>query len=208
MSAPPRTVLTSSPEEASAIRDAVRNADVTALGPGRVVADRDHAAAVLDLLGDLAVSDPIYDLPRPLTHASIAAWIAEAGEQRRRGEALLILTCAADGTVMGYSKITVWPERSSAELAGALRAEHQSAGAGGAGAAHTIGWMFTTFGVRLICLTAAVDNIRSAKLIDRMGFIRMGERDAVRPDGTTRRSSYWELLRETWNVLRDAHAGG
>lgn len=49
-----------------------------------------------------------------------------------------------------------------------------------------------------MCLTAATDNARSAKLIDRIGFVRMGERDAVRPDGTTRRSLYWEMTREAW----------
>jgi RimJ/RimL family protein N-acetyltransferase len=96
------------------------------------------------------------------------------------------------------------PERSSAELGGALRAEYQSAGSGGAGAAHTIGWMFARLRVRLICLTAGLDNIRSARLIDRMGFLRMGERDAIRPDGTTRRSIYWELTQDAWEALRDA----
>jgi RimJ/RimL family protein N-acetyltransferase len=206
VSAPPRTVLTASPEEDRAIRNAVRNADVTTLGPGRVVANAEHVTAILDLLGDPAVSEPVYDLPRPLTEASIAAWVAETEDLRRRGEALLILTCAAGGTVVGYSRVVVWPERSSAEIGGALRAAYQNAGAGGAGAAHTIGWMFLHLGVRLICLTAALDNIRSVKLIDRMGFHRMGERDAIRPDGMTRRSAYWELTREQWEALRHAPA--
>ena len=53
-------------------------------------------------------------------------------------------------------------------------------------------------GVRLIALTAALDNVRSAASIDAAGFRRMGEIDSVRPDGTTRRSLYWELTREEW----------
>jgi RimJ/RimL family protein N-acetyltransferase len=199
MSAPPRTVLFASPEEACAIRDAVRNAEVTRLAPGSVFATGEHVPAVLELFGDPAVSEPIYDLPRPFTPASIAAWIAEAEAQRRRGEGLLILIRAAN-TVIGYSKITVWPDRSAAELGGALRANRQGTGSGGAGAAHTIGWIFHTLGVRLICLTAALDNIRSTKLIDRMGFVRMGERDAIRADGTIRRSHYWEMTRDAWNA--------
>lgn len=201
MSAPPKTVLVASPEEASAIREAVSNVDVTTLGPGSVLATRAHVPGVLELLADPAVSEPIYSLPRPFTPASIAAWIAEAEDQRRRGEALLILTWAAD-VVIGYSRITVWPDRASAEIGGALRADRQSAGAGSTGAMHTIDWTFQALGVRLICLTAALDNIRSTKLVDRMGFVRMGERDAIRPDGTIRRSHYWEMTRDAWHARR------
>jgi RimJ/RimL family protein N-acetyltransferase len=206
VSAPPKTILNASPEEDRAIRSAVRNADVTALGPGTVVANAEHVTAILDLLGDPAVSDPVYDLPRPFTHASISAWVSETAEQRRCGEALLTVTCVAGGIVTGYARIAVWPARSSAELSGALRAEYQSAGAGGAGAAHTVGWMFSSLGVRLICLTAALDNIRSTRLVDRMGFVRVGERDGIRTDGTIRRSAYWELTRDQWEALRHAPA--
>ncbi|MDT9046913.1 hypothetical protein RSW36_27740, partial [Escherichia coli] len=81
----------------------------------------------------------------------------------------------------GYSKITVWPQLSAAELGGALRADRQGGGSGGAGGLHTFGWIFQALGVRLMCLTAALDTVRSAKLIDAAGFARMGERDAVRP---------------------------
>jgi RimJ/RimL family protein N-acetyltransferase len=205
MSAPPKTVLIATPEEDAAIREAVRGADPATLGPGRAMASAAHVDGVLDLFSDPAVSDPIYDLPRPFTRASISGWIEQSVEQHRRGEGLLILTVVPDGTVMGYSKISVWPERSAAELGGALRASLQGAGSGGSGAAHTIDWIFTTLNVRLICLTAALDNVRSAKLIDRMGFVRMGERDGVRPDGSVRRSIYWELGREAWARARAPH---
>ncbi len=197
MAAPPKTVLRASAEEEKAIREAVRTADPGTLGPGRVLATQDLAEATFDLLADPAVSEPIYALPKPLTLASVKAWIKECEDARERGEGLLILNVHG-GWVSGYSKITVWPDRASAELGGAIRASLQSSGAGGAGAAHTIGWIFKTLKVRLICLTAATDNVRSAKLIDRMGFKRMGERDATRPDGTIRRSLYWELTAEEW----------
>jgi len=49
-------------------------------------------------------------------------------------------------------------------------------------------------------LTAATDNVRSAKLIDAAGFVRMGTRDSVRPDGTVRVSLYWEVTREQWRA--------
>src|SRR5262249_14286852 len=92
--------------------------------------DERHVPGVLDLLSDPAVSDPIYDMPRPFTAESVGGWIAECAELRRKGDGLLILTVAPDGLVWGYSKITVWPQHSSAELGGALRARGHTGGGG------------------------------------------------------------------------------
>ena len=104
--------------------------------------------------------------------------------------------------ILSYSQITVWPERASAEIAGAMRADIQGAGGGGEGAVRSFSWMFDALKVRLIGLTAAPDNVRSIKLIDRAGFVRMGERESVRPDGTVRRSLYWEMTRDGWAQLQ------
>jgi RimJ/RimL family protein N-acetyltransferase len=68
--------------------------------------------------------------------------------------------------------------------------------------ARTFDWMFEHLGIRLICLTAALDNPRSQAIIDRAGFVRMGERDGIRPDGTARPSVYWEMTREQWRAAR------
>jgi len=201
MSDPPVTVIRAPPGEEADIRRRVREVDPTSLGSDRVIAVPGHAASLARMLADPRVSDPIYDLPRPLTLQNVAAWIAESAELRERGEALLVLTMTAEGQATGYSRITVWPDRSSAELAGAIRAGLQNTGSGGAGAAHTMGWIFETLRVRLICLTAALDNVRSTRLIDRIGFRRMGERDGIRPDGTVRRSHYWELTRDEWDDI-------
>jgi RimJ/RimL family protein N-acetyltransferase len=198
MSAPPKTVLHAADTEAEAIRRAVRTVDVATLGPARVRADLSHVAGLVALLRDPQVSDPIYDLPRPIGEDSVTRWVAEAQAQALAGEGLLILTLDGKGEVSGYSKITVWPDRASGELAGAMRADAQNRGQGGPGAAHAFGWMFETLGVRLIGLTAALDNIRSAKLIEAAGFVPMGEREAKRPDGSVRVSRYWELTREAW----------
>jgi RimJ/RimL family protein N-acetyltransferase len=64
--------------------------------------------------------------------------------------------------------------------------------------ARTFAWIFETLGVRLMCLTAALDNVRSQKGIDAAGFRRMGEREVTRADGTKRASVYWELSRDEW----------
>lgn len=200
MSAPPKTVLEVSDEEAEAIRQAVRTADVTTLGERRARAELKHVPGLVALLADERVSGPIYDLPRPIDADSVTRWVTEAQAQALAGEALLIVTLDQAGEVAGYSRITVWPDRSAAELAGAMRADLQNRGQGGKGMAHSFGWIFETLGVRLMCLTAALDNIRVQKGIDAAGFVRMGERDAVRPDGTIRRSIYWEMTRDAWRM--------
>ena len=192
MSAPPKTVLTATPEEAEAIRAVVRSAE------GAMLAGPEHVDGLLKLFLDPRVSDPIYDLPRPFTRESVAAWVAEARALRQEGRCLLSVTLDEAGEVASYSRITVWPERASAELAGARRADLQNSGAGRRGVAQTTAWMFEELGVRLIGLTAALDNVRSAKAIDGAGFRRMGEVESVKPDGTVRRSLYWELAREEW----------
>jgi RimJ/RimL family protein N-acetyltransferase len=198
MSAPPKTVLHADEAEAEAIRQAVRSADPTSLGPGRAHAEMKHVAGLTEMLADPAVSGPIYDLPRPITEDSVTRWVAECQAQHLAGEGLLLVTLDPHGKVAGYSHIVVWPEHASAELAGAIRADLQGRGQGGPGMAHTFGWIFETLGVRLMCLTAALDNVRSQTGIDAAGFTRLGEREVVRPDGTRRRSVYWEMTRDQW----------
>ena len=195
MSAPPITVLTATPEEEAAIIAAVRAA------PGRLVAGPEHVAGLLKLFSDPRVSDPIYDLPRPFSEASLASWVAENAAEQQAGRAILSVNLDEAGEVAGYSRFTIWPERASGELAGARRADLQNTGGGRVGVAQSIAWMFESLGLRLIGLTAALDNVRSARAIDGAGFKRMGERDSVRPDGTVRRSLYWELTCDEWRRM-------
>jgi RimJ/RimL family protein N-acetyltransferase len=187
-------VLQATPQEEAAIRAAVRGAG----GDDLVVAGPQHVAGLTAMLADPRVSDPIYDLPRPITEESVARWIEESEALRQKGECLLTVALDEAGEVAGYSRFTVWPERSAAEIAGARRADLQNSHAGKAGVARSIAFMFEVLGVRMIALTAALDNVRSAASIDAAGFRRMGEVDSVRPDGTTRRSLYWEMTREEW----------
>ena len=195
MSAPPKTVLTASAEEQAAIRAAVRAAK------GHTVAGREHVDGLVALLADLQVSDPIYDLPRPITRETVAQWVAESEALRQEGRCLLSVNFDEAGEVAGYARFTVWPERASGELAGARRADLQNSGGGRSGVARSIAWMFEGLGLRLIGLTAALDNVRSAKAIDGAGFKRMGEVESTRADGTTRRSLYWEMTRAEWERM-------
>lgn len=203
MSAPPLTVLVASPEEETAIRQAVREArGLERLSGMRVVATPHHTAEALALLADPRVSDPIYDLPRPITRENVARWIDAAVARQARGEGILTFSLDEAGKVAGYGDLIVWPDRASGEIGGAMRADRQSAGQGGRGFAEMADWAFEIIGIRLMGLTAALDNVRSQRMIDGAGFKRMGERDSVRPDGGVRRSVYWELAREDWRALR------
>ena len=98
-----------------------------------------------------------------------------------------------------------WPARLFGRPHGFLATlDMQNAGGGGEGAVRTFDWMFSILKVRLICLTAAMDNERSVRLIDRAGFQRMGTRDAMRPDKSICQSHYWEMSLERWEALKAA----
>lgn len=198
MSAPPKTRILLDPPEAEEIRRRVRDADPKSLNAASALARLEHTQGLVDLLADPAVSGPIYDLPRPIDHANVSAWIEEALKERSRGEGLLFVTLSEEGEVVGYSKFTVWPQWGAGEIAGGRRADQQNSGQGRTGAARSFNWMFEALGLRLIGVTAAMDNVRSAKVIEAAGFRPMGERDSVRPDGGVRRSRCWELSREDW----------
>lgn len=203
MSAPPLTVLEAAPEEEAAIRAAVREArGLATLAGRRVVAGPQHVDEALTLLADPRVSEPIYDLPRPFTREGVAAWIAEATARQARGEGILTFSLDEHGVVAGYGDLRVWPDRASGEIGGAMRADRQGAGMGGQGFAEMADWAFEVIGIRLMGLTAALDNVRSQRMIDGAGFRRMGERDSLRPDGSVRRSVYWELTRDAWRAAR------
>src|SRR5262245_6995620 len=106
MSAPPKTVIHASDEEVEAIRDAVRNADISTLGMGRERAELKHVPGLVALLTDEAVSGPIYDLPRPITEDSVTRWVVEGQAQALAGDGLLLVNLDEAGQVAGYSKIT------------------------------------------------------------------------------------------------------
>jgi len=188
-------------ERAARIRAAVR----TAAPPARAGADTrlaspDMAAALRDFLADPRVHAPIYTLPRPLTEDSVRAFIAGHEDERARGEGLLWVTLTGTGDISGYSDLQVWPQWATGELGGALHPDRQGQGAGASGARETFAWMFAALGLDRICETAAPDNVRTARLLDGLGFARMGEVTSTRQDGTTRRSLVWEISRADWTA--------
>jgi RimJ/RimL family protein N-acetyltransferase len=202
----PLTRVKATPGKADAIREAVRRVRLPTGGRRRLAAVED-APAFLALIIDPRVSGPIYSLPKPPTLEAARDFIARHADEHARGEGLLILDFDEAGAVAGYHDIAVWPEWAAAELGGAIRPDRQGEGRGGAGAATAFDWLFNTIGVDLICETAALDNIRTRKLLTRIGFRLIGEIESDLPSGGVRPSLYFELTRAEFDQRRSSTIG-
>nr|WP_070960002.1 GNAT family N-acetyltransferase [Hyphomonas sp. Mor2] len=191
----------------SEIRDAVRSARGIAFdaAPSRV-ARLEDAEALFRLLSDPEIHGPIYNLPRPLTVETVSAMIARNLKAQAAGEGLLFLRFDETGDVLGYSEFEIWPEWGAGDLGGALRQDQQGRRSGVEGAKRTFGWMFEDLQLELIVATGALDNIRTARMLDGLGFERKGEITNTRDDGTTRQSIVWEVTRTEWRRAHPASA--
>lgn len=203
MSGPPLTRVAIAADREAAIRAAVRAVSGIPFGefPSRLAQPED-AEALFEFLSDAGIHGPIYNLPKPLTLLSVRGFIEQKLAEREAGEGFLFLRFDEAGDVLGYSEFDIWPQWGAGELGGALRADRQGQRAGIEGARQSFTWMFETLHLELICETAALDNIRTARLLDHLGFERKGEITSTRPDGTTRPSLVWEVTRQQW---ADAH---
>ena len=199
MGALPWTRNEAGPLREDAIRSAVRGAAAlpSTAATSRLAAP-DDAAKLKELFAFPEVNRWIYSLPRPLTEASVLAYIEEIDAARLRGEGLLSLNFDEAGQLSGFSELRVWPQWAAGELAGGMRPDLQSRGQGGAGMATTFTWMFEALDLDLICNTTAPDNVRIQKLFERTGFVYRGDMESRRPDGSTRASQVWEVMREDW----------
>lgn len=190
----PLTRLEAAPEKSASIRAAVRSVSFPAESRKRLAAAAD-TAAFHDLIADPRVSAPIYTLPKPPTLEAAGAFIRRHIDEQARGEGLLVFDFDETGALAGYHDIQVWPEWAAAELGGAIRPDRQCGGAGTAGAAVAFDWLFDVIGVDLICETAALDNVRTRKLLERIGFRLIGEIESELPSGGSRPSLYFEMTR-------------
>jgi RimJ/RimL family protein N-acetyltransferase len=188
-----------SPERVERIRDAVWAADT--MGASRI-ADFNDTGKLLTFLSDPAVHAPIYSLPRPLDWESVMHFIVQHRDEKTRGEGLLLVRENEAGEIVGYSDIQIWPQWGAGELGGAIHPSLQGKGRGTAGAAQSFDWMFETLGLELICETASLENIATQKMLDALGFRRMGEIVSARSDGSTRPSLVWEITRKEWRARR------
>jgi RimJ/RimL family protein N-acetyltransferase len=189
----PLTRRQASADHAEAIRNAVRTAETMPCG-ARIATQAD-ADALTALLIDPQISDPIYSLPKPLTRDAVSAFIDRHLQEHARGEGVLMVMDDGEKAAAGYYDIQFWPEWAACELGGAVRTNRQGAHTGMDGAVSAFDWLFDEIGVDLICETAARNNIRTAKLLDHIGFRYIGEIESELPNGGVRPSHYWEMTK-------------
>lgn len=199
----PKTRIAVSEVEADRLREFVRQSE---LMNGRIagarVAGRKDAAALAGLLAHESIGPKIYTMPSPINEATMAIFIEDHLLQRARGDGILFVSFNGAGEATAYFDVELWPQWSIAKFGGAVKAQRQGRGFGGACGLAAVEWCFGQLGVNRICETTAKDNDRSIQLLSRLGFVQMGEVLAVKPDGSTRPSLYWELEREAWSAAR------
>ncbi len=197
----PVTRIAATAAKADSIRNAVRSASTIATENHHSrLAKTDDAQAFHAFLSDPQVHAPIYTLPRPLTVETVRAFVEDHRKQREDGTGLLFLNFDVEDRIGGYIDIQIWPSWAAGELGGAVHPERQGKRRGLRGAEMSFDWMFDVLGLDVICETAAPDNERTAHLLDRLGFRRMGETISYRADGTARPSLIWEVTRPEWKL--------
>ncbi len=205
----PKTRTCVSDQEAERLRAFVRQAE---LMNGRIVGARvarsEDAAALAGLLAHESIGPKIYTMPSPINADTMGAFIADHLMQRARGDGILFVSFNGAGEATAYFDVELWPQWSIAKFGGAVKAERQGRGFGGACGLAAVEWCFDQLGVARICETTARDNDRSIRLLSRLGFIQKGEVTVIKPDGATRPSLYWELERETWDAARNLRRTG
>ncbi len=199
----PLTRIAAGAEKAAAIRAAVRAVDLPADGARRLARTED-APAFFELIANPEVSGPIYTLPKPPTLEAARAFIEKHIAEHARGEGMLTFDFDSDGKIAGYHDIQVWPQWAACELGGAVRPDRQGGGSGTSGAAIAFAWLFDVIGVDLICETAALDNIRTQRLLVRLGFALIGKIESALPGGGMRPSLYYELSRQRWTARQSS----
>jgi RimJ/RimL family protein N-acetyltransferase len=190
-------------EEDQRLRDVVRSAEeMNGRIAGARVARETDAAALAELLAHASIGPKIYTMPDPINAETMTVFITDHLMQRARGEGVLFASFNARGEATAYFDVEVWPQWSICKFGGAVKAERQGRGFGGACGLAAVEWCFDRLGVARICETTARDNDRSIRLLSRLGFVQMGEVTAVKADGTSRPSLYWEMERTDWERSR------
>lgn len=209
MSGIPKTRIRVPNAEADRLRAFVRQVEfMNGRIAGARLAQRQDAAALAGLLSHESIGPKIYTLPNPISELTMGWFIEDHLMQHARGEGVLFVSFNGAGEATAYFDVELWPQWSIAKFGGAVKAERQGRGFGGACGLAAVEWCFDQLGVARICETTAMDNERSIRLLSRLGFLQDGEVIVIKPDGETRRSLYWELQREAWDAVRNMRRTG
>jgi RimJ/RimL family protein N-acetyltransferase len=204
----PKTRIAIPGDEQLRLRDFVRRAEwMNGRIAGARVARPDDAAALAGLLAHESIGPRIYTMPNPINTDTMTTFINDHLAQRERGDGILFVSFNDAGEATAYFDVELWPQWSIAKFGGAVKAERQGRGFGGACGLAAVEWCFDQLGVARICETTARDNDRSIRLLSRLGFRQLGEVTSRRPDGTTRPSIYWEMERAERYAMRSQTRG-
>ena len=205
----PKTRIAVGADEAERLRAFIRRAEfMNGRIAGARVARREDASALAGLLSHESIGPRIYTMPNPINTETMTRFIEGHLAEREQGEGILFASFNASGEATAYFDVQVWPEWSIAKFGGAVKAERQGRGFGGACGLAAVEWCFDHLGVARICETTARDNDRSIRLLSRLGFNQMGEVISIKPDGGTRPSIYWEMSSEDWRNARSLKQTG
>ncbi len=205
----PKTRIPVPGDEQLRLRDFVRRAEwMNGRIAGARVARREDAAALAGLLAHESIGPRIYTMPNPINTETMTTFIEDHLAQRERGDGILFVSFNDAGEATAYFDVELWPQWSIAKFGGAVKAERQGRGFGGACGLAAVEWCFDQLGVARICETTARDNDRSIRLLSRLGFRQLGEVTSRRPDGTTRPSIYWEMERAERYAARETRRAG
>ena len=205
----PKTRTPAAESEADRLRDFVRKADpMNGRIAGARVAQREDAMALAGLLSHESIGPKIYTMPSPINEETMTVFIEDHLMQRARGEGILFVSFNGRSEATAYFDVELWPHWSIAKFGGAVKAERQGRGFGGACGLAAVEWCFDQLGVARICETTAKDNHRSIRLLSRLGFIQMGEVISIKPDGASRPSLYWEMARTDWEAAKQQRRAG
>jgi RimJ/RimL family protein N-acetyltransferase len=174
---------------------------------GARIAQTEDAAALAGLLAHESIGPRIYTMPDPINAETMAIFIADHLMQRARGDGVLFVSFNGQGEATAYFDVELWPQWSICKFGGAVKAERQGKGFGGACGLAALEWCFDRLGVNRICETTAQDNERSIRLLSRLGFVQQGQVVCTRPGGGSRLSFYWELERADWTARCLKRAG-
>lgn len=194
--------------EAARLRAFIRRAEfMNGRIAGARLAQPGDAVALARLLSHESIGPRIYTMPNPNAE-TMGRFIATHLHERERGKGILFASFNAVGEATACFDVQLWPEWSIAKFGGAVEAQRQGRGFGGACGLAAAKWRFEQLGVACICETTARDNDRSIRLLSRLGFIQMGEVISIKPDGSTRPSIYWEMSSEEWRNARSLRQTG
>ncbi|MEQ1783922.1 MAG: hypothetical protein ABMA14_21395, partial [Hyphomonadaceae bacterium] len=106
------------------------------------VGRREDAAALTGLLCHESIGPRIYSMPNPINAETMTGFIEYHLAQRARGEGILFTSFNATGEATAYFDVELWPQWSIAKFGGAVKAERQGRGFGGACGLAAVEWCF------------------------------------------------------------------